>query len=104
MVNNSITVLTSAIPERIIPYCYNTGKAIIKKYQMGFKRNDAFHPIYGGHQAVTRSLISGLDKINVEYNYNPRRISDLNENVIVLTDINALSQLIRLKRKGRINR
>ncbi len=104
MVNNSITVLTSAIPERIIPYCYNTGKTIIKKYLMGFKRNDTFHPIYGGHQAVTRSLISGLDKINVEYNYNPRRISDLNENVIVLTDINALRQLIRLKRKGRINR
>lgn len=61
-------------------------------------------PKYGGHFAVTRSLVEGLFLLNVEFNYNPKNSADINKNVIVLSDITILKRAIKLKRKGKINK
>lgn len=59
---------------------------------------------YVGHFAVTRSLIEGLKKLNVNFNYNPKIEGELKEVVVVLSDIDALKQAIELKKNGRIKR
>jgi hypothetical protein len=58
----------------------------------------------GGHYAVTRSLVEGLKKTGVDFNYNPSREKDIAENVIVLAGVERLKKLISLKNKGRIKR
>ena len=59
---------------------------------------------YRGHFAVTRSLVEGLRKIGASANYNPTRVSEVGEVVIVLMGIDALRQAIIWKREGRIAR
>ncbi|HET6996478.1 MAG TPA: hypothetical protein VFI06_15895 [Chitinophagaceae bacterium] len=59
---------------------------------------------FGGHYAVTRSLIEGLNKINADFNYNPSYEKDIRENVIVLAGVERLKKIIRLKNKGKIRR
>jgi glycosyltransferase involved in cell wall biosynthesis len=56
----------------------------------------------GGHYAVTRSLVQGLKKTGVDFNYNPSREKDIAENVIVLAGVERLKQAINLKNKGKI--
>lgn len=57
---------------------------------------------FGGHHAVTRSLVEGLEKLNVPFSYNPVLIEDLSRTVIVLSDAFALKQMIALKQQGYI--
>jgi len=57
---------------------------------------------YGGHYAVTRSLVEGLKKIGVEFNYNPTRTNDIAPNVIVLSGAERLKYMVQLKNKGEI--
>ena len=57
---------------------------------------------YGGHYAVTRSLVEGLKKIQIAYNYNPKSIKDLGETIVVLSGINTLKQAIKWKKNGKI--
>ena len=57
---------------------------------------------YGGHYAVTRSLLEGLKKIGIDFNYNPVKEKDITENVIVLAGVERLKEVIELKEKGRI--
>ena len=57
---------------------------------------------YGGHYAVTRSLIEGLQKIDADFNYNPPRKEDIAENVIVLSGVKRLKEVIELKKKRKI--
>jgi glycosyltransferase involved in cell wall biosynthesis len=59
---------------------------------------------YTGHSAVTRSLIEGLFKIGYSHNYNPKIISQLANNVVVLSNVNAVNQMINLKKKGYISK
>lgn len=59
---------------------------------------------YRGHFAVTRSLVEGLQKIGASFNYNPRKLKDVNEIVVVLSGIGTLRQAIELKRRGLIRR
>ncbi len=56
----------------------------------------------GGHYAVTRSLVEGLKKNSVNFNYNPSREKDIAENVIILAGVERLKQAIELKKKGKI--
>jgi len=104
MTNDSITVLTDTVPTRIISHYYDIKRYIVQNCKLRLKRHNILYQKYGGHSAVTRSLIIGLDKLDIDYNYNPKYISDLNENVIVLANINALKQAICLKREGKISR
>lgn len=56
---------------------------------------------YGGHIAVTRSLIEGLEKINYcNYNYGPLDEKDIGPIVHVLAGVDTLEYAIELKRKG----
>jgi glycosyltransferase involved in cell wall biosynthesis len=57
---------------------------------------------YGGHYAVTRSLIEGLQKTGMVYNYNPSREKDIADHVIVLAGIERLRKMIDRKNKGKI--
>jgi hypothetical protein len=60
--------------------------------------------VYGGHFGVTRSLISGMQKQKYLFNYNPNFSFQLSKTVIVLSDIKALKQVLRLKKVGKINK
>lgn len=55
---------------------------------------------YRGHFAVTRSLVEGLQKAGIPSNYNPQKLSELGETVVVLSNLGALRQSIGLKRAG----
>lgn len=61
-------------------------------------------PKYGGHPAVTRSLVEGLATLGATFNYNPAKLDELHDIVVVLSSIGALRQAIRLKKQGRIRR
>ncbi len=61
------------------------------------------HRKYGGHYAVTRSLIEGLDKIGYEhFNYRPKSENDIFENVHVLAGVSTLKYALAIKKKGKI--
>jgi hypothetical protein len=59
---------------------------------------------YGGHYAVTRSLVEGLKKIEANFNYNPSEIEDIGDIVHVLCNEKALAQAIEWKKKGLIKK
>jgi hypothetical protein len=59
---------------------------------------------YGGHYAVTRSLVEGLQKTGVTFNYNPINKNDIAENVIVLAGVERLKEAIDLKNEGKIKK
>ncbi len=59
--------------------------------------------VYGGHQAVTRSLLNGFSQMKITYNYNPPE-SHFGEVVIVLADIEQLKKAIRLKQAGKVKK
>src|SRR6185503_998350 len=73
-------------------YAKNIAKFILRK------------PIreYSGHFAVTRSLNHGLKQLNVEFNYNPGKLSEIGDHVHVLGGKKALRIAIELKRKKKI--
>lgn len=98
-----ITILTDPIPY---------GKIYLKEYLkifIRFFRDILFNPKqnynkskFRGHFAVTRSLVTGFMKSKYEFNYNPKKISKLYENVIVLAGVKTLKQCIELKEMGLI--
>jgi hypothetical protein len=57
---------------------------------------------YGGHYAVTRSVVEGLEKIKADFNYNPKKLSDMSEVVYVPGGYQALKWAIKMKKKGKI--
>ena len=59
---------------------------------------------YRGHPAVTRSMVEGLNNINVQFNYNPRNLETLSQTVVVVSGIPALKQMIALKQRGYIRK
>lgn len=60
-------------------------------------------PKYGGHYAVTRSVVEGLQKIDVDVNYNPS-VFKIHKVVYVPGCINALRFAIFLKKIGLIKK
>jgi len=57
-----------------------------------------------GPYAVARSLLEGLKKINVHFNYNPQSLSEVEEVVVVLSGFAALNKAIDWKCRGRIKK
>jgi len=98
-----ITIITDPLP---------VGNLFISEWakKCGRIARDIFKPPkynYGrfrGHYAVTRSLIEGLRKLDLPHNYNPIRISDMADTVVVLAGVGALRQAIEFKRKGYYNK
>lgn len=58
---------------------------------------------YRGHFAVTRSLVEGLQKINVEHALNPFFVKP-DDVVVVLAGIKTLKQAVKLKKTGKIKK
>src|SRR5579863_8746893 len=59
---------------------------------------------YRGHSAVTRSVVEGLRSVGVNANYNPTRVADVAEAVVVLSGVETLAQAVAWRREGRIRR
>jgi len=57
---------------------------------------------YPGHYALVRSVVEGLRAIHADFNFNPRRLSDVARIVYAPTN-EALLQAAALKRQGRID-
>ena len=57
---------------------------------------------YPGHYAVVRSVVEGLRAIGADFNFNPRRLSDL-ARVVYAPANEALRQAAALKRQGRVD-
>ena len=53
---------------------------------------------------MTRSLVEGMKKLGVSFNYNPKRLAEVGETVIVLSGMGALTQAIEWKKQGRIRK
>lgn len=61
-------------------------------------------PAFGGHPGVTRSLISGLQRLELSFVLEPRSIDDVTEICVVLSGLPALKQAIAWRRHGIIKR
>ncbi|MEK7760957.1 MAG: glycosyltransferase [Nitrospirota bacterium] len=59
--------------------------------------------IYGGHPAVTRSVVEGLARLGVRHRYNPKYLDQVGRVVLVLAGLDTLQQAIAWKRAGRIS-
>jgi hypothetical protein len=105
MKTEEISVLTDPMPWGQ-EFLIEGGKRFARKLRDLFWPNQSFfyHPLYRGHFAVTRSLIEGLQKNNISFNYNPYSANQLADSVIVLAGIKTLQQAIRLKKKGKIKK
>lgn len=56
----------------------------------------------GGHYAVTRSILNGLDKLKIQYRYNPPFEYLISSHVWALAGVDTLAYAIKLKNAGRI--
>jgi hypothetical protein len=101
----NVTILTDPLPiGNNLPYVFT-------KYIFRLLRNLILRPKqfyygsnYGGHPAVTRSLVTGFKKCKIIFNYNPIKIDNLSKNVIVLSGLKTLKQAIYLKKRGYIKK
>ena len=57
---------------------------------------------YPGHYALVRSVVEGLREIRADFNFNPRRISDVGRAVYAPENA-SLAQAAALKRRGRVD-
>ncbi len=97
----ALTILTERVPENTVERVrkiLRPVKLIVQGKPLPTKSK------YGGHYAVTRSVVEGLRKIGVTYNWNPNRSEDVFDTVVVLAGTDALEQAIRWKRSGKIHR
>jgi len=98
-----LTLLTSPLPIGKY-YLSENSKKIYRKLRDLLNRPKYNYGAYGGHYAVTRSICFGLDNLKIEYNYNPKNISDIYKNMVVLAGVDTLKQAIHLKESGLINK
>lgn len=87
-------VLNSAI-KKMLRYLHRHYRRIFYKHKL-FK--------YGGHPAVTRSLVEGLEQLKIIFNCDPDYVRDIYPTVIVLSNVKALKQAVALRQQGRIQR
>jgi glycosyltransferase involved in cell wall biosynthesis len=105
-----LTILTD--PSPTLKYKFKKIFILIKqliKQRLWFlffkdKKNIPVTPQYGGHFAVTRSIIEGLKQININFNYNPKNIKDIAETIYIPGGIESLKYGIRLKKYGFIKK
>lgn len=99
-----MSVLTDPVPYGHYWLSENT-KRVIRHVRDAIRPPPLFmRSPYRGHFAVTRSLVEGLEGVGISFNYNPRKLRDLSDMVIVLSGLAALQQAIALKRAGSIKR
>ena len=102
---NNITLLTtkrSKSLKRLLFYLFHYFIIFFKRKYFFDLKSFYLHLKYPGHDAVVRSVVNGLEQLNINYNLNPSKSSDFNELVVVLTDANQLKKAIDLKVKNKI--
>lgn len=95
--NISVTILTQPVPARYRLILSRLRGVLCSTASSGEGLR------YGGHHAVTRSLVEGMKRIGATFSYNPQRLKDVHRNVVVLSDVKALEQAIGWKRCKRID-
>lgn len=101
---NLLTILTDPIPYGGY-FVTEHAKQILRIVRNTVKPPPAYmRSRYRGHFVVTRSLVEGLQKLGYPFNYNPKKLSDLADVVIVLSGVSTLRQAIALKRRGLIKK
>ena len=104
MTQPKLTILTDPLPigRCLLP---ETARRFARNLKYLIKKNSyTGNKTFRGHFAVTRSLIEGLNKIGVDFNYNPQRLSELAETVVVLAGVRTLRQMIQLKQQNKIRK
>lgn len=101
---NKLTILTRrvSIADAVLKKIRN-----ILRFMRAFVKGgivDLDYIRYGGHVAVTRSLICGLRELGAAFNYNPVSVFAIRDVVVVLSDIEGVRQAIELKRQGKIKK
>jgi hypothetical protein len=97
-----LTVLTQPVqlsPAEDCTFFSRPSLAVRRLVQTVFPRK----PVYGGHPAVSRSVVEGMARLRVPYRYNPSDLNQVSEIVIVLAGLEALQQAIGWKRERKIN-
>jgi len=98
----TLTILTEVLPEPASGIC-ETLKRRVRAVRNHLTASVAGQA-HGGHSAVTRSVVQGLTKLGTRFNYNPERLKNVAEVVVVLSGIEALKQAIQWKKSGRVKR
>jgi len=103
-----LTVLTDPLPIGSYFFIFESAFYLIKVIRF-FRRLNSKTPYkpapkYGGHFAVTRSIVEGLTKIGADFNYNPRKKQSLGEIVHVVGGVRPLKQMIQFKKAGLIKK
>lgn len=98
----SVTIYTEA-PPPALDFLSLAKRKILSPYNY-YVKGKVTMPVkkLGGHNAVTRSLLHGLQRIDAAYNYNPGDGSAFYENVINLAGVDKLKACIELKKAGAI--
>lgn len=99
-IKSQLTILTLPIPEGPLG---TRSRVWLATRALNYSLRGLKLPLYGGHFAVTRSIIEGSQKANLPTNYNPSNISDVAKKVHVLSGVLPLRQMISWKRKGIID-
>ena len=98
-----ITVLTESTPfYNRRGYVANINRAFPLRLCKWLTRFSMQSP--GGHIAVTRSLLRGLRTLGRGHKYNPSLEVSISSHCVVLSNSDALSQAIQLKRTGKVRR
>jgi len=95
-----LTVLTAPVPgtaQRL----YQELKSLVRPLMKPGVSLPTASP-FPGHYAVVRSVVEGLGAIHADFNFNPRRMSDL-ARVVYAPANEALLQAAELKRRGTID-
>ena len=95
-----LTVLTATVPgtrQRLVDDARGLVRPLLKP---GVPR-PVVSP-YPGHHALVRSVVEGLGAIDADFNFNPRRLSEVGR-VVYAPANEALLQALALKRAGRID-
>jgi len=102
---NTITIITEPIPRNVgerLFFPVHKKATVIRRYIGALLKGKrllkhTISPQYGGHPAVTRSLIEGLTKLSVNFVLNPTSIKNVTSIVVDLSSVPALKQLLQLK-------
>ena len=95
-----LTVLTATVPgtrQRLI----DDARRLVRPLLRPGGPRPAVSP-YPGHYALVRSVVEGLRAIDADFNFNPRRLSEVGR-VVYAPANEALLQATALKRQGRID-
>ena len=99
-----LTILTDPIPDEAYSIYMFIKKTAIILRDLLKPKPVYLRSKYRGHFAVTRSLVEGLQKANIRFNYNPSSYEEVADTVVVLSGVNTLRQVIKLKQCGKIKK